>query len=299
MHFYVSHVLKLRSSSMEFFKRMSFIRFPIIVGATFLFMVGSYWSFQKLGISAADFKPVPLCLLASLLPVSLLYGGVGLVLLGRCIQTPFPLGRATIIATYASLAEALPIPGGAIVRTGALVTAGAPVGRSTVLVLASAILWIGLAAVGAAYALYQEGILGLSLILPGSLAVGGVLVWLLIQVGWKITVLTIFHRLCGIALMAVKLKLAFDMIGVDLPLVHTLPFAFTSIAGSAASIAPAGLGISEGLSALIANLTTTTASAAFLAVALNRLVGLGLTALAAMAFQLGRINAGTKAIGNG
>lgn len=261
-------------------------RIPLTALAAIVFVGGAVWSFSQLGLSFADLNLGAAAILAALVPLSLLYGGFGLVLLARMARTSIPLGKAIPFSIYAALAEALPLPGGAIVRTGALVSSGARIVQSSVLVIVTAVLWVALAAAGAGLFLVSVGEQwGLVLAALGSTAVVGICLWLLSRTGLKITFLMLVHRLVGMLLMAIRLKIAFLVLGSNLSLANTLPFAFASIAGSAAAIAPAGLGISESLSALLANVAATTPAAAFLAVALSRIVGLIVTAIAATLVQ--------------
>ena len=74
--------------------------------------------------------------------------------------------------------------------------------------------------------------------------------------------------------------------------------AFATIAGSAAAIAPAGLGVSEILSAALAPIVSVGPATAFLAVALNRIIGLSVTALSVLATGgFTKAKAGGKVVG--
>jgi len=273
--------------------RIRALRVPLTIAAATVFVGGAIWSFFRMDLSLSELHLSALALLAALALASFVYGGVGLALLAITVGTSIPLRKAIPIAVYASLAEVLPLPGGAIVRTGALVSSGARVGQSSLVVIVTAILWISIAATGAGlYLVYVGEISGLVLVIPAVLAVAGVLVWLLVKAGWKITILTLGHRLTGLLLVSLRLKLSFMVLGVTLSLENTLPFAFAGIAGSASAIAPAGLGIGESLSALLATVAATAPTAAFLAAALNRTTGLVVAAIAAPIAQFGiRINA--------
>jgi len=269
-------------------RRLQPYRLPLFLAALAVFLGGAVVSAASLDWQSQTIAVVPLLLLlVVLVPVTLLYGAFGLQLLATSARLSIPIGRAYRVATYATLAEALPVPGGAIVRTGALVGAGAKLGEGTALVIGTAALWIALAAAGAGLAIVgNDQAIGLAVGIAGGAATAALTAWLWRVAGPRIAVLTLLHRLCGLMLFALRLWLSFAALSFAVPIGSMLPFAFASIAGSAASIAPAGLGIGEALAALLSDSVAVPAAAAFLAVGLNRIGGLGATALVALALEL-------------
>jgi uncharacterized membrane protein YbhN (UPF0104 family) len=267
--------------------RLRSIRLPLLIAGAGLFLLGAWWSFGQLGLSVGDIRLSFLGLLLLMAPISLLYSGIGLQIVARSGGVHIPLGKATLVACHATLAEALPIPGGAIVRSGALMTRGVGMVRSFALVTANAVLWIALSSVGAGIAILPYSAMGaLFLIAIGGVGVAGILVWLAWKAGSRIAAYSFAHRVTGVALLALRLFLAFQAIGVALPFIKAFPVTLATIAGSAASITPAGLGISEILAALISSTVQLAPAAAFLAVGLDRLmfmVASGIGALAAHA----------------
>ncbi|MBF9149901.1 hypothetical protein [Novosphingobium jiangmenense] len=264
-------------------------RASLLIAATALFACGSWYAFRSLGLSPLDLDLRALLATVLLMPLSLLYSGLGLVLLSRCVGAKTSLQQATTIASYGTLAEALPVPGGAMVRVGALMAAGASATRSSLLVLMTAVLWIALASLGCGFALWLHQAPASWLL--ASVGLVGVIMtvsWLARHVGAKLTLLTVGHRFSGLVLIAVRLHFALLCLGLLVPPINTLPFALANIAGSAASIAPAGLGISESLAALVAGSVKVAPAAAFLAVGLDRLACLAASALAVLASLLTR-----------
>jgi len=263
-------------------------RRPLMLAATILFLVGLLWSVSSLHLRFGELRAIPALLLLLVFgPVSVAYGAFGLLLLASCGKVRLGFPRALRIDAYAQLAEALPVPGGAIVRTGALMQAGGKPLESSALVLASALLWIAIAsaATGAVMLTIAE-VPALALLLGGLTVAVATAWWLARRAGGRVMGLILLHRCAGLAINAARLKCAFAILAVALPLPRCLPFALATIAGSAASIAPAGLGVSESLGALVASSLSVAAPAAFLAVALNRLLALlsaGLFVLASQA----------------
>jgi len=248
---------------------------PLLALAMAIFVAGSIWSIRSLELPAQQLNGMALAMLVCMSPLSLVYSGVGLQLMAKTAGTRISFGKSVVTSALAILAEALPIPGGAIVRTGALMKAGVGLGEGAGLVLLTAVLWIMLGALGAGLAILGSAkAAGWVLVAVGLVGTLGSAGWLWRQAGAKLALLLLVHRLSGIVLIAVRLYLAFLVLGLTIPVVQTLPFVLALIAGSAAAIAPAGLGISEALAALAATAVAVPPAAAFLAVGLDRVVNL-------------------------
>lgn len=254
-------------------------RKPLLLAALTVFATGTAWAACHMGISLKRMDGVAFIMLFCLSPVSLGYSGLGMQLMAQAAGTSIPFGRSIVTSAIAILAEMLPIPGGAVVRTGALMKAGVGLGRGSALVLLAALLWMALGALGAGLAVIRTNtVAGWTLVsigIVGSVTVAGWLCWLS---GWRFACLMLTHRLSGLALIALRLYLAFGVLGVVVPFAQTMPFVLATIAGSAAAIAPAGLGVSEALAALAATAMAVSPAAAFLAVGVDRIVHLLLSA---------------------
>ncbi|TYC91675.1 hypothetical protein [Novosphingobium sp. BW1] len=256
---------------------------PVLVLALCLFVGGCIWAASRMGLSLRALDPRALVLLAVLAPVSLGYSALGLKLMARAGGTSIPFSMALGTSAMATIAELLPIPGGAIVRTGGLVKAGVGLGRGSALVLLAAVLWIAAGALGAGLAVVRlNAVAGWALL--GLGAGGGILAlaWLATLAGARFAATMLLYRVSGLALLALRLKLAFAVLGVVFALVETMPFVLATIAGSAAAIVPAGLGVSEALAALAASSLTLSGAAAFLAVGVDRIVQVLLSGLIAL-----------------
>jgi hypothetical protein len=150
---------------------------------------------------------------------------------------------------------------------------GGTTGKSAGIVAAFALLWIGCAALGGGIALRSNGAFGPLLTLAGIVAISAITFWLAGNAGWKIALIAFALRLIGLCLVATRIAVAFLVIGLLIDSADAFAFAFAIVLGSAASIVPAGLGIGEGLSALMAGPTGISTAAAFTAAAINRLAG--------------------------
>lgn len=248
-----------------------------LISATLLFFVGCFISLRQLDFDFSDIRALPAALIFFVMsPLALAYGGIGLLLLSRGAGHHLSFAQAFRVNCGAQLAEILPIPGGAIVRTGALVAAGAGTGKSVALVALGAVLWVAVAASGAVLALLS--MTGDDRFAFVGLAVAVVLVATLFQLvrlaGVRVTIALGLHRVIGCLITAARVALAFAAIGAPMPIATAFVFSLATIAGSAASIAPAGLGLSELFGAAIATAIGVDPFVAFLAIAVNRLLGL-------------------------
>ena len=282
----LSSAVRMKSSTFE--RRLTRWRGPALIGSLILFCGGAYWSFGAVDLPPSGLRSLPLFLLAlSVLP-SLLYGGVAMWLLARSAGQSMPVAKGTVVSAYAYLAELLPLPGGAVVRAGALVRAGASLGRSSALVVLTAILWLALAMVMAALTLLPLSFtLALPLLVIGSLASVAIVAWLWSTAGPAIVLQTLVHRMFGILLTALRLNFAFAALHISTGFTGTFPFVLAILLGSASSIAPAGLGISEALAALAATVTAIPPAIAFLAVGIDRIFCLAGCGIVVLISQIG------------
>lgn len=263
-------------------------RGPIVAAALVLFLAGTVWSFLGLGLSLAQLDLTALAVLTLGMGfVTLTYSAVSLSLLARTAGVRLGMIEAMRASARAQMAEALPLPGGAIVRAAALVGAGASAGQSAALVIGTALLWIALAAMAAGVILLSSAPLaGWALLSIGALVAAGALAHVarlggIANAGWTLT-----HRLLGLGLAALRLWLAFAVVKAALPLAATFPYVLAAIAGSASSLVPGGLGVSEALGALMARAVQASPESAFLALAVNRVTQFLGTAILAPLLEL-------------
>ncbi|MEO9463471.1 MAG: hypothetical protein ABJ242_12145 [Marinomonas sp.] len=270
-------------------------RVPLLTFAAVLFCAGIIWSIRSLGLQWSHVSLVPVAILAIIIaPLSIAYSAVNMQLMSKAIGTRIGFLQAVQISAYAQIAELLPIPGGAIVRTAALVKSGGKTGNSAGLVLTFALLWICVAIVGCGLALLELGPVAWALIIGGLAAICGLCFWLGKVFGWFIAFAAISLRILGLAIVSARVVAAFAILGIALGGLDALIFAFALIAGSAASIVPAGLGIGESLSALMAAPTNVAPAAAFMAAALGRLIGFAVNMFAAFITSAFPMNAHTS-----
>jgi hypothetical protein len=258
---------------------------PLLAVATIAVIVGCALSLDALDLRWSDVRLAPLLTMALLIiPASIAYSALNMMLMGRAANVPVDFRLGVKVSVFAQIADLLPIPGGAIVRTAALIRAGGSTGRSAELVVAFSLLWIACAAAAAGLALAEHGLPAHALAATAAMSALAICGWLAARYGATIAATAAALRLLGVALVATRLMLAFAVIGTALPWLDSATFAFATILGSAASLIPAGLGVGEALSALAAGPAGIAPAAAFLAAALSRLLGFAVNITLALAY---------------
>ncbi|MGV3511749.1 MAG: hypothetical protein ACO1OX_07055 [Novosphingobium sp.] len=247
-------------------------------------LIGLLWAAQSLDLAERDLSTSAFAMLALVaVPAAVAHNAWSMVELGRAFAVNITVRTALRTAAWSQVVELLPVPGGAVVRTSLLVQNGVRLGRSAELVMLLALMWTSFGLLGAGISLRGYSVAG-----EGLIATGAAAIFLLTLAIWKrfntrTATRALTLRLLGMGIVAFRMKYAFATIGIALPISSAFGFAAATIAGNSASIAPGGLGLSEGIAALLATQIEVSAAAAFLAVALSRLVGLALNILIAVA----------------
>ncbi|MFZ9394856.1 MAG: hypothetical protein ACO25F_02195 [Erythrobacter sp.] len=260
-------------------------RIPLLLLAIAIFVGGVAISVNELSLNPGQIRYGPLAALALIVaPLAIAYSAVNMTLMGKAIGVPIGFASGIRISVFAQVAELLPIPGGAIVRPAALMKGGGGGLQSTGIVLAFAFLWIAWAAAGGGLALWSHDQLGLVLLAVGLLAILAISYWLWAKYGWNVALAANMLRVLGVLLTVMRIVVAFWVLSLAIGWSDAFGFAFGVVLGSAASIVPAGLGIGESISALIAIPLKVEPAAAFLAVAISRLAGFAVNMLLATIF---------------
>ena len=218
-----------------------------------------------------------LILLVVAVPVTLLLNATEFLISGRLLRAELLPLRCLEITILGSAANMLPLPGSTLVRVAGLKAAGVSYVDSTAVTLLIAVNWIGIAFLCAGMGLWMLESLELA---SAFMAIGGVALAVSIVLCWRISQdahLVVYVMGTKVALVITdicRILLCFEALGVSTTIWHASAFSISGVLGSAVSIVPAGLGVREGVFAAIAPIVGLSASAAFLAATLNRLVGL-------------------------
>ncbi|MEM7665730.1 MAG: hypothetical protein AAF250_07710 [Pseudomonadota bacterium] len=274
----MSRLLGLASAMKQAVRRY---RGFIVALAAVLFVVGLAFSIDRLELALSDIDPFYIAISALIIiPVAFLYGALNLTVMARGAGIAIPFAKAFKVSCVAQFAEFLPIPGGALVRGGAMMQHGSGALSATTHVVVNALLWVACAAFAAAFALGWNEPVSVAIGVAGIFGVVTCTAWLAARAGIAIAIVALAMRMAGLVIAGARIFAGFLAIGVAVKYLDLYPFVFAAILGSAAAIAPGGLGISEAVAAAIATLSTVPPEAAFVAVALNRLIGFGVSGVA-------------------
>ena len=259
-------------------------RWPLTgVGAAIL-VAGVAWSVQRLELDPANIEPRFLALVAlTLIPAGMVVAAINLQLMGRVVGTQIGFRTALTATVYGRIAEVLPLPGAAMVRGATLMHSGAKMGETVTIMVWSSLLSLAMVGlVASAPLIMAMPMMGWGLAAASALVSLVSCIWLRSHssVGLVCTMLAI--RVVNIALSVLRFWACFAAIGFALPLVTSALFVIAGSVTTYIGIVPGGLGISESLSAGLALLIKVEASAAFLAAAVNRLLGLSMAGVGAL-----------------
>lgn len=251
-------------------------RVHLIVAAAALFAVGLGVSIGSLDLTWNQVSTGPaLLILFGLGPLTLVTASISLQLSATAVGRQISFRDGLSVAAIGSIAEMLPLPGGAMVRGAALMRAGAGVRESTWIVTLSAVLMLSMAtALGSAPLIAAGSGVGFLFLVAGS---GGTLVsaiWIARRARTSLALAMVALRLVILVLGVARVSAAFAAIGLAIRPIEATLFVISSTLGNAISIVPAGLGISEAIAAALALLVELSPAAAFVAVALNRVLDL-------------------------
>jgi hypothetical protein len=263
-----------------------------------LFVGGLAVAIPNLDVSLAELAIGPLLLVAVVLtPLTIVANAAELRVMADATQDP---GRrlgwleAIRVVVLATAANVLPIPGAALVRIQALRTRGATAAAATGINLAGAGAWIGTGLIAAGVALLGVGgwraVLALVVGIVACVVAGIVTVRVARPGRWRRSfAMLLVVELLATVVHGVRLLAVLAALQVSLGLVESLVIAVSAPLSAAAGIFPSGIGLAEALAALLGPLVGVAAAAALTATALNRVIGLVVTAPLALLFG-GRTN---------
>jgi hypothetical protein len=244
-----------------------------LILAVLLFLAGSALSVQKMGLAWSDLNWTATALALVLVAPAIWFNAVELQLCAQAAGKSIEPGSALYYSNVATLSNLLPLPASLIVRGGALMDRGASLAESSRIVLAAGAIWLAMAGAISAAAILP-GLAGPIAGLIGLVAVGCIAFWIARRSSAQVALGFVGVRLLLLALMIARLYFCFEMVGVFVMPLEVAVYTVASVLGSAAGVLPAGLGVSEGIAAALAVLVGAQAAAAFLAMGLNRLLGL-------------------------
>ena len=211
------------------------------------------------------------------MPATMILNAIEFALSARLIGQSVTARQAfetTVIGTAANL---LPIPGAAIVRIGTLKSSGATVTQGAYATAFTAIVFLGISSAYAGAWLLMLGLTGegsaLLIAGMGVLTVSCWIAWRLLHA--PLPAIAIAANRFGLVLLDVmRTYLAFAALGETASFGQASILSLSTVLGASVAIIPAGLGIREGIAALMAPLIGLHSATTYLATSLSRIVGL-------------------------
>jgi hypothetical protein len=257
------------------YRRLSASRRVRSAGLAFALLVfagglGFAWRATDLQHVAAG----PVAIIVLMAPVSVAAAAWQLHALARALAVDPPWTQAFRITTLGTLSGLLPMSSGTLVRGGALVIWGGTVAGATRAMLFDAFLWISLAlaASGLAALVLGHSLVGWVLLLGGVAAIGPALLAAKSTVSTRIRAEVALARVLSLVAEVIRLGAAFAALGFTIRGLEAMILVAPGAVAGVLFMLPGGLGIQEGLTAILAGLVGLSAATAFLAAALNRVV---------------------------
>ncbi len=255
-------------------KRWSQARQKVIVFIfAILFIFGIAYSFVALDLKVTEFNTMALFATVCLVPVSIIFNGVELQLCAKVANQNLGFGKALGYGSMATIANLLPVPASILIRGGALVSSGANMAQAGRIIVAAAAMWLVMALGISGFFLTTGWIAGIIMLLSVIL-VFVIFFWIAQRSSIGTAVSFIGVRAIMLLVLIARLYFCFIAINAAIAFEEAAIYSVAGIAGTAVAIVPAGLGIAEGFGAVIAEAAGSDPAAAFLALGLNRILGL-------------------------
>ena len=272
----LASLLELRALQNPFWRR------AILIVAALGFAIGIVLSVraQPQVFNNLQWLPI-LWLVVVAIPVTLALNAREFVLSARLIGRHIGFRSALETTIIGGVANMLPLPGGVMVRVAALKVAGASFKHGTSTILFVALVWFGIA-----FAYAGAWMMALGAAFAGAAFLAGGIVILLISFAatmrllkeWRVTMHLTVTKVGLVLIDAARIYLCLWSLSSSASFGQASVLTASSVVGTAISIVPAGIGIREGVAALMGPLVGLAASSAFLATSLNRVLGLATTA---------------------
>lgn len=267
----------------EFFLKKNKNKTLII--STIIFISGLFWSFLKLGINIQDILLLPIVIAIAIGgPINLILNSAELKLCAKASAADISIKKAAGISSIACITNILPIPAGIAIRGAALMSAGATMKASGAVLLVNSIMQIATALSLTGFILIFYSYLGVYFFLLGIFLLIGCLIYFFLQSFFLVGCLFFVIR-CGLlAVFTFRLFFIFKALKEPVSWLVTAYYALANTSGSIFFIFPAGLGINEGVAAMMALIINQSPPAVFLAMGTNRIVGLFFFSLVAILY---------------
>jgi uncharacterized membrane protein YbhN (UPF0104 family) len=209
-------------------------------------------------------------------PVALLLNTAEYRCIARSVEIELPWRESFVTATAASLANMLPIPGAAAVRTAAMVRRGGSLLRAGEVNALAAIVWVAIAGMLVASSFGDRLGSGFAV---AALIVGCAAALVLSSIrlasisNWAIVTEMSLIEAAKVAVSGARLYLAFRVIDSPISVGDSMAIGASHALASIAGFFPAGLGLREALAGGLATMVHVDAETAVAATIVDRLAG--------------------------
>lgn len=259
------------------YRQSRYLRIGLVVAAAVL-AAGIYQSVRLEPDLLERIKTGPLLLLIFLgVPITILINAYEFRLMARAAGKEVGVVSAAKVTIVGTAANLLPIPGGVAARIGGLKLLGVNFKSSASISLLMALAWIGMALVagGVSFAALGMQALALCFVTAGlAIIFAAMLPIRRSGASTRIVAGLILIKAVLVLTDGARMYVAVTALGGSVGVVGALMFAGASVAGSAFTLVPAGLGVREVVSAGIGTIIGVPPQIAFMAALVNRLAGL-------------------------
>lgn len=267
------------------YRQSKYLRMGLVVAAAAL-AVGIFQSLRMEPELLDRIETGPLLLLVFVgAPISILVNAWEFRLMARAMDKDIGMASAAKVTVVGTAANLLPIPGGVAARIGGLKLLGVDLKAGASISLLMALAWIGMALVASGIAFSALGMQMLALVFTASglaIIVAAILPVLRSGASTRVVAGLVLIKAFLVLIDGARMYVAVTVLGGAVGLIGALMFAGASVAGSAFTLVPAGLGIREIVSAGIGAIVGVPPQIAFMAAFVNRLAGLVIVLPAAL-----------------
>ncbi|GHF14275.1 hypothetical protein GCM10017044_05460 [Kordiimonas sediminis] len=262
-------------------------RFTILGIALVLFSGGLYFSVQSYPVSLTDLNVSTLLFITLvLMPLIMIFNALEFMVSAPALDAHPDFKASFKTITIGSAINMLPMPGTTLAKLTKLKSMGVSLRQGTLMTMLISLNWLLISGVfaGICLLLLDLKVYG---IVVGAVSFTALIGLITISVpywgGMRRCLKVLGVRLVLVLLAAAQTYLSFKAIGSLSSPAEASLISISWIFGSAASVVPAGLGVSEAISALIAIAIQTSPATAFLAISLTRILNM-VTVLPVAAF---------------
>lgn len=257
------------------------VRVVLFVIMVPLFGAALVLAWRRADISLASLDFLPMLGVVAAVPVGVLVSTWQVREIARIGGVGVRWWRALRVVTLSSLSTLLPMSSGTVVRGGAVVVWGVPVRTAGIVMMLDGMIWACVAFLFSSVAAFTSGApdLGVGLLTGGLLVLPMAMLLARLPPGRRGRGELVLARFTGILVQVGRLYACFHALGYGIRIAEASTLIAAGPLASLFFFLPGGLGVEEGFISAVAATMGLSAAGAFLAAALNRLIGLSVLLL--------------------